>query len=92
MGIFSLRSDFDLSGFFVWRARVSHKNKQMAAPYQSKKLITKINWPQAALLINLERKEPAIIFTTANTDHYIPIRKLSPTHKHYTTDTDLSLD
>ncbi|MBP2655392.1 MAG: hypothetical protein H6Q73_2961, partial [Firmicutes bacterium] len=28
-----------------------------------------------------------MIYATANTDHYIPIRKLSPTHKHYTTNT-----
>ncbi len=36
-------------------------------------------------------KEPATIYATACTDHYIPIRKLSPTHKHYTTDTHLCL-
>jgi len=60
-------------------------------PYQLKKLITKVNWPQASLLIYFKCKEPAIIFTTANTDHYIPIRKLSPTHKHYTTDTALNI-
>jgi len=30
-----------------------------------------------------------MIYATANTDHYIPIRNLSTTHKHYTTDTDL---
>ena len=41
------------------------------------------------MLISPNIKEPAMIYATANTDHYIPIRKLSPTHKHYTTDTDL---
>ena len=30
-----------------------------------------------------------MIYATANTDYYIPIRNLSTTHKHYTTDTDL---
>ena len=30
-----------------------------------------------------------MIYATANIDHYIPIRNLSTTHKHYTTDTDL---
>ncbi|MDR3590949.1 MAG: hypothetical protein P4N41_14955 [Negativicutes bacterium] len=30
-----------------------------------------------------------MIYATANTDHYIPIRNLSTTHKHYTTGTDL---
>jgi len=34
-------------------------------------------------------KEPVMIYATANTDHYIPIRNLSTTHKHYTTGTDL---
>ena len=34
-------------------------------------------------------KEPVMIYATANTDHYIPIRNLSTTHKHYTTNTDL---
>ena len=34
-------------------------------------------------------KEPAMIYATANTDYYIPIRNLSTTHRHYTTDTDL---
>jgi hypothetical protein len=34
-------------------------------------------------------QEPAMIYATANTDHYIPIRNLSTTHKHYTTDKDL---
>ncbi len=30
-----------------------------------------------------------MIYATARTDHYIPIRNLSATHKHYTTDTNL---
>ena len=34
-------------------------------------------------------KEPVMIYATANTDHCIPIRNLSTTHKHYTTGTDL---
>jgi len=34
-------------------------------------------------------KEPVMIYATANIDHYIPIRNLSTTHTHYTTDTDL---
>jgi hypothetical protein len=37
----------------------------------------------------IEWKEPVTIYATADTDHYIPIRNLSTTHKHYTTDTDL---
>jgi hypothetical protein len=30
-----------------------------------------------------------MIYATADADHYIPIRNLSATHKHYTTNTDL---
>ena len=32
-----------------------------------------LHWLQASLLTYLECKEPPIIFTPANTDHYIPI-------------------
>ncbi len=34
-------------------------------------------------------QRPAMIYATAYPDHYIPIRNLSATHKHYTTGADL---
>ncbi|WP_188128329.1 hypothetical protein [Propionispora hippei] len=34
-------------------------------------------------------KEPAMIFATARTSNYVPVRNLSTTYKHYTAGQDL---
>lgn len=41
------------------------------------------------LYLSVKKKEPAMIYATANAHPCIPIRNLSTTHKHYRTYTDL---